>query len=205
MPGIMEIFEKGGATMPVILLASIIGVACIVYCMMILRRQVLLPADLVKLAESTSTPLSVESIKSACEKEGGPFAEILMTVIATRESTREEAEGLVEAAGRRAVHDLSRGPLALEVVAAVSPLLGLLGTVLGMYKAFDKLSLAGAKDIGNLSLGIKEALITTICGLVVAIPAFVAYTWFSQKVDSLVLQMERCAMELMSRVRAENK
>ncbi len=201
MTNALEWLGTGGPTIYVILAASVIGLACIIYCMLILRRSVLLPADLVQLAETVKEQDQLDAALASCQQEGGPFAEILLTVIATREASREEAEALVEGAGRRAAHELSRGPLALEVVAAVSPLLGLLGTVMGMYETFEKINLQGVKEVGMLSGGIKEALVTTICGLIVAIPAFVAQSWFNRKVDSLVLEMERYAMSLMGRLR----
>lgn len=201
MQEVLAFIEKAGPVIYLIAAASVIGLACILYCVLILRRSVVLPASLQKLAQGLTGTENLDQAVEQCRKEGGPFAEILLTVIATRQSTRQEAESLVEGAGRRAVHELNRGPLALEVIAAISPLLGLLGTVLGMHRVFAQISQAGVKQIGTLSGGISEALLTTICGLVVAIPAFVAGTWFSRRVDSLVLEMERYAMELMTKVR----
>lgn len=202
MPDVSELLEKGGPVLYVILFTSVAGLTCIFYCLLILRRSILLPADLVRQSDGAAGDAAGDLVEN-CRKEGGPFAEILLTVVDTRDASREEAEGLVEAAGRRAVHLLGKGPLFLEVIAAISPLLGLLGTVLGMHKAFVELGESGVKDIGTLSVGISEALITTIAGLVVAIPAYVAYTWFSRKVDAIVLEMERHAMHLMGKVRSQ--
>ncbi len=194
-------FKAGGPAMYPILACSLIGLAYIIYCALILRRGVALPDRLLELSRTLASEEQCAAADEVCRREGGPFAEILRTVIATRQSSREEAETLVESAGARAAHRLSHGILALEVVAAISPLLGLLGTVLGMYDTFAKIATVGVKEIGKLSGGISQALITTIAGLIVAIPAYIAFTWFSRRVDALVLEMEQQAVALMFRLR----
>ena len=88
------------------------------------------------------------------------------------------------------------------VIAAISPLLGLLGTVTGMYSVFETIAAASSGEMHKLSGGIAEALVTTIVGLVIAIPAYVAYSFFSRRVEELVLEMERLAVGLMLRLRA---
>ncbi len=198
--GIMPLFHKGGPVMYPILLASLIGLACLIYCLLILRRRVVMPSDLVALAQKLTADSDFSSAEAVCRREGGPFAEVLLTVIASRGAGREEAESLVESSGRRAAHELSRGVLALEVVAGVAPLLGLLGTVTGMYQVFMEVRSAGVKGIASISGGIGEALITTIAGLVVAIPAYVAAVCFSRQIESLALDMERQAIALMSKL-----
>lgn len=198
----VKMYENGGPCIVLILLASMVGLGYIIYCSLIIRRSVVMPKSLVELAERLEpNDLAAETALETCRREGGPFAEILEAVIFTRKAQRDEAESYVEAAGRRAAHDLSRGTLALEVVAAISPLLGLLGTVLGMHSAFGKIQDAGIKNFSKLSGDISEALVTTIAGLFVAIPAYVAFTWFARRIDDIVLDMERRAMSLMARIR----
>ena len=197
----VELYDKGGPVIYLILAASIVGLGYILYCLLVLRRSVVMSKPLVQLAATLDQEAGCADAEALCRQEGGPFAEILLAVLTTRRAGREEAETLVESAGRRAAHDLSHGILALEVIAAISPLLGLLGTVLGMHRAFQNLQAAGVKNFGMLSGAISEALITTICGLIVAIPAFVAFTWFRRRVDDIVLEMERLAMGLMARLR----
>jgi len=194
-----EWMEKGGIVMYAIGGVSLLGLMYMVYCFLSLRKGRVLPAALIKIVEDDS--FNLQDAETLCRKNGGAFAEVLLTVLLTRSAGREEAEALVEGAGRRAAHDLSRGTIVLEVVAAISPLLGLLGTVTGMYNVFGRLAQVGVREAGQLSGGISEALVTTIAGLVVAIPAYVAFTWFSRKVDDLVLEMERYAVALMLKVR----
>lgn len=197
---LLSFLHQGAPVIYVILGLSVVGVACAVYCALALRRRTVLPESLVRLAETLRGTDCTEA-EAHCRREGGAFAELLLTVILTRGIGREEAEALVEGAGRRAAHDLQRGVLVLEVIAGISPLLGLLGTVLGMYNVFGQIAQVGAQEMHRLSGGIHEALVTTIAGLVVAIPAFVAYTWFSRRADDRVLEMERYAVSLMLRLR----
>ncbi len=198
-----SLFEQGGSVMYVLLLAAIIGVTYIIYCMLVLRRGAVMSAPLVLVAENVSDESEFEDAIAVCKREGGAFAEIIASVIATRDLPREESEAIVEGAGRRAMHDLSRGTLALEVVSGTSTMLGLLGTVSGMFNMMMTISHAGVKDIGAISGGIGEALITTMFGLAIAIPAYVAYVYFSRRVEDMVLMMEEYAIHLMARIRQD--
>ncbi|MHC4887166.1 MAG: MotA/TolQ/ExbB proton channel family protein [Planctomycetota bacterium] len=195
----MTVLMEGGYAMIGILLAALVALMETIYCFVILRRKVVLPEALQEVAVGGMEP---EQALQVCREQGGPFAEVLSTVLLSREATREESEALVEGAGRRAAHTLSRGIMVLEVVAATAPLLGLLGTVVGMYEAFAIIGEAGVKQIGELPTGISKALITTITGLIVAIPAYVFYSWFSRIVDDLIIEMERYAVRLMSSLRS---
>jgi biopolymer transport protein ExbB len=198
-----SLFEQGGPVMYALLLAAVVGVTFIFYCLLTLRRSAVMSAPLVLVAENVNVREDRECADALviCKREGGAFGEILASVIATRDLPREEAEAIVEGAGRRAMHDLSRGTLALEVISGISTMLGLLGTVTGMFSMMMTISHSGIKDIGAISGGIGEALITTIAGLAIAIPTYVAYVYFSRRVEDVVLMMEEYAIHLMARVR----
>ncbi len=196
-----SLFEQGGPVMYVLLLAAVIGLTFIIHCLLTLRRKAVMSAPLVRVAENVEGAADFEEALAICRREGGSFAGILASVIATSELPREDSESIVEGAGRRAMHDLSRGILALEVVSGIATMLGLLGTVSGMFNMMMTISDAGVKDISAISGGIGEALITTIAGLAIAIPTYVAYVYFSRRVEDLVLQMEEYAIHLMARIR----
>ena len=200
-----SLFEQGGPVMYVLLVAAIVGLTFIIYCLLTLRRKAVMSPALVRVAENVTGPEDYEEALAICRREGGSFAEIIASVIATHELPREESEAIVEGAGRRAMHDLSRGTLALEVVSGTSTMLGLLGTVSGMFNMMMTISHAGIKDIAAISGGIGEALITTMAGLAIAIPAYVAYVYFSRRVEDMVLMMEEYAIHLMARVRRDPK
>ncbi len=199
-----SLFEQGGPVMYLLLLAAIVGLTFIIYGLLALRRRAVMNPALVEVAENAyDNPADYDAAAAVCRREGGAFAEILGSVIATRELPRSESEAIVEGAGRRAMHDLSRGTLALEVVSGISTLLGLLGTVTGMFNMMIGIREAGIKDIGAISGGIGEALITTIAGLFIAIPTYVAFVYFSRRVEDMVLMMEEYAIHLMARIRRD--
>jgi biopolymer transport protein ExbB len=102
--------------------------------------------------------------------------------------------------GRQEIRTLERGLVALETVAAISPLLGLFGTVLGILKVFNVITRMGVGQATALSGGISEALITTIVGLAIAIPAVVAYNYLSSRAENLVLDIEKHTTELMRKI-----
>ncbi len=200
-----SLFEQGGPVMYVLLFTAIIGMTYIIYCLITLRRKAVMSPPLVAVAEHLEDERDCADAEKVCRREGGPFAEIIAAVVVSRHLPRSEAESIVEGAGRRAAHDLSRGTLALEVVSGISTLLGLLGTVTGMFNMMMTIRDAGVKEIGAISGGIGEALITTIAGLVIAIPSYVAYVYFSRRVEDLALLMEEYAYLLLARLhRGEN-
>ncbi len=196
-----SLFEQGGPVMYVLLLAAVIGLTFIIHCLLTLRRNAVMSAPLLRVAEYVKDEEDFDEALAICRREGGSFAEILASVIVTCDLPREDSEAVVEGAGRRAMHELSRGILALEVVSGIATMLGLLGTVSGMFNMMMTISDAGVKDISAISGGIGEALITTIAGLAIAIPTYVAYVYFSRRVEDVVLQMEEHAIHLMARIR----
>lgn len=200
----LSLFEQGGIVMYPLLLCAVIGLTYIIYCLLTLRRRAVMSTSLVEVAETVRDERDFPRAVEVCQNEGGPFAEILASVIATRDLARPEAEAIVEGAGRRAMHDLSRGTLALEVVSGISTMLGLLGTVTGMFNMMMSIRESGIKDVAAISGGIGEALITTIAGLFIAIPVYVAFVYFSRRVEDVVLMMEEYAIHLMARVRRED-
>jgi biopolymer transport protein ExbB len=103
------------------------------------------------------------------------------------------------------VHDLERYLGALGTIAAIAPLLGLLGTVLGMIKVFTAIMVEGTGNAGVLAGGISEALVTTAAGLCVAIPAMIVHRFFARKVDGLVVTMEQEAVKLVDALHSERR
>ncbi len=200
-----SLFDQGGPVMYPLAIAAVIGVTFIIHCILTLRRRAVMSPPLVLVADNLRDPNEFDDALAICKREGGPFAAILASVIATYDLARAEAEAIVEGAGRRAMHDLSRGTFALEVVSGISTMLGLLGTVSGMFNMMMTISHSGVKDIAAISGGIGEALITTIAGLAIAIPAYIAYVYFSRRVEDVVLNMEESAIHLMARIRNDSE
>jgi biopolymer transport protein ExbB len=119
--------------------------------------------------------------------------------------SREEKVLDIQATGRQEARSLERMLIVLEVITAITPLLGLLGTVLGMSQVFDVISEVGLGQTKAFSGGIAQALRTTIVGLGVAIPSLIAYSSFDRKVDNLILEMEKYSMLLLNKLYSVDK
>ena len=113
----------------------------------------------------------------------------------------EEVKEAIVDQGRQEARTLERGLGVLETVAGIAPLMGLLGTVLGMIRVFDVISRQGLGQTQSLSGGISEALITTVAGLSIAIPTLVAYNYFTHKVEDLVLEIEKYSAQILNKVK----
>jgi biopolymer transport protein ExbB len=126
-----------------------------------------------------------------------PLGQVLATGLAYRHAPRDVLKEAIEDAGRHAVHDLERYLNPLGTIAAISPLLGLLGTVSGMIRAFTAITTQGVGNPAILAGGISEALITTAAGLAVAIPSLIAYRFLRGRVDGLAMQIEKEAIRFI--------
>lgn len=132
--------------------------------------------------------------------ESSPLGRVLAAGLANRYRSREIMKEAIEDTGRHVVHELERYLNSLGTIAAVTPLLGLLGTVIGMVKVFAAITTHGVGNPGVLAGGISEALITTAAGLSVAIPALIGYRYLRGRVDELVVQMEQEATRLVESI-----
>lgn len=192
-----EIVIAGGPVMWPILLASVIAAAIILERLWTLQRKRVIPRELTdrvwKLVETrTLTERHIEALA-----RNSPLGRVLAAGLANRSQGREIMKEVIEDTGRHVVHELERFLNPLGTIAAISPLLGLLGTVTGMIQAFEAITSQGVGDPQVLSGGIGEALITTAAGLIVAIPALIGYRYLRGLVDFLVVEMEKEAMKLV--------
>jgi len=192
-----EIFKAGGPVMWPILLCSITALAIVLERFWTLQAKRVIPRDLTgKVWKLVETRTLTDRHISALE-QNSPLGRVLAAGLANRHRGREVLKEAVEDTGRHVVHELERFLNTLGTVAVISPLLGLLGTVTGIINAFNAITTQGVGDPRVLSGGIGEALITTAAGLIVAIPALVAYRYLRGKVDELVIDMEKEAMKLV--------
>lgn len=139
--------------------------------------------------------LSREQIQDI--KRGSPLGFILAAGLANASHGRDVMKDSIEEAANQVIHDLERYLNILGTIASIAPLLGLLGTVVGMIKVFTAIMMQGSGNASVLAGGISEALITTAAGLTVAIPAFICYRFFERRIDSLVVAMEDQAVRLV--------
>ncbi|HWN06488.1 MAG TPA: MotA/TolQ/ExbB proton channel family protein [Steroidobacteraceae bacterium] len=192
-----EIILAGGPVMWPIILCSVVAAAIVLERLWTLQRKRVIPRELTdriwKLVESQG--LNDRHIEAL--GHNSPLGRVLAAGLAHREHGREIMKEAIEDTGRHVVHELERFLGTLGTIAAVSPLLGLLGTVTGMIQAFEAISAEGVGDPQILAGGIGTALITTAAGLIVAIPALFAYRYLRGVVDLLVVEMEKEAMKLV--------
>ncbi|MBX3704030.1 MAG: MotA/TolQ/ExbB proton channel family protein [Steroidobacteraceae bacterium] len=192
-----EIVIAGGPVMWPILLCSVIAAAIILERLWTLQRKRVIPRELTdkvwKLVETrTLNDRHIEALA-----RNSPLGRVLAAGLANRSQGREIMKEVIEDTGRHVVHELERFLNPLGTIAAITPLLGLLGTVTGMIQAFEAITSQGVGDPQVLSGGIGEALITTAAGLIVAIPSLIGFRYLRGLVDFLVVEMEKEAMKLV--------
>ncbi|MDZ7343143.1 MAG: MotA/TolQ/ExbB proton channel family protein [candidate division KSB1 bacterium] len=200
MQTVWEFLVKGGITMIPLGLCSLVGLAIVIEKLITLRRSRILIPEVVAVVDGLANPDDVPLVLSVCQKHNGPLPNIVRTALENRHLPREEMKELILDQGRQEIRSLERGLVALETVAAICPLLGLFGTVIGILKVFNVISRMGVGQATALSGGISEALITTIVGLAIAIPAVVAYNYLSSRAENLVLDIEKHTTALMRKI-----
>ena len=199
-----ELFLKGGILMYPIAFCSIIAVGIFLERMWVLRHRRVLPRDfLIEVEDLVMRRKRPEAI-SLCKRNNSSIAHVVRVGIENYGKKRDLIKEKIEEVGRREAASLERYINVIGTIAGVSPLLGLLGTVSGMIRSFNIISMQGVADPASLAGGISEALITTAAGLVVAIPTFVIYRYLSNKADSLILEMEENSIKMVDLVKRED-
>lgn len=193
----LEIVQSGGWLMVPILLCSIVAAAIAVERLWTLQRGRIAPADL--LAEVWDAirgdRLDAQRLKDI--RASSPLGQVLAAGIGNAKRGRDVMKEAMEESAAQVSHDMERYLTSLGIIASISPLLGLLGTVVGMIKVFTALMLEGAGNANVLAGGISQALITTAAGLSVAIPALMFHRFFLRRVDELMVTMEQEASKLV--------
>ena len=193
----LELVKAGGWLMLPIIACSVIALAIIVERLWSLQIRRVLPKHLVAQVWRWEkvNQLNDENLRDL--QASSPLGTILTAGILNRLQHRDIMKESIEDTGRHVVHELERYLNSLGTIAAITPLLGLLGTVIGMIKVFATITTQGVGDPGALAGGISEALITTAAGMSVAIPTLMFYRYFRGRVRMLVLRMEQEAMTMI--------
>jgi biopolymer transport protein ExbB len=186
-----EIVLAGGPFMWPIILCSVIAVAIVLERLWSLQQRRIIPPDLTRRIWQVVEAGQVNERTLAALEANSPLGRILAVGLANRDRPREVMMDRLEDAGRHVAHDLDRFLNMLGTIAGVAPLMGLLGTVTGIIKAFNAIYAGGVGDPQALSGGISEALVTTAAGLCVAIPSYIAFRYLRGKVESIVVQIEK--------------
>lgn len=201
----LELIQSGGWLMLPILACSVLALAICFERLWMLRAARVTPKGL--LAETwqavKSGQLTAERL--AAIKSSSALGVILAAGLNNASHGREIMKESVEEAASYVVHDLERFLNPLGTIAAITPLIGLLGTVIGMIKVFTEIMVQGTGNASVLAGGISEALITTASGLAVAIPALIFHRYFQRRIDSLIVTMEQESIKLVEAVHGERK
>ncbi len=196
----LEIVIAGGWLMAPIILCSILAVAIILERFLALRRSRVVPQGLPEQVQRWAAQEELDNQHIEQLRLSSPLGEVLAAALEQRDRRREVIKEAVEDTGRQVVHSLERFLNTLGTIAGVTPLLGLLGTVIGMIRVFSAIMLHGVGDPNEMAGGISEALITTAAGLSVAIPTYFFYRYFRGLVRDYVLQMEAQALKLLQAI-----
>lgn len=180
-----------------IILCSIVSISIIAERFWSLRREKVLPAHLVANVWNAIKKENMSRTDIEALSKGSALGQIISVGLLNRNESRERIKECIEERGREVVHDMERFLNTLGTIASISPLLGLLGTVIGMISVFAAITKHGVGDPGVLAGGISEAMITTAAGLTVAIISLVFYRYFRRKVDGIVVVMEREAIKMV--------
>ena len=192
-----ELVQAGGWLMVPILLCSVISAAICIERFWTLRATQIVPKNLLVQVWNWIRSNEMDNKKLRELRAGSPLGQILAAGISNHKRGREQMKESIEEVAGHVVHEMERYLNTLGTVAAVTPLLGLLGTVIGMIKVFTAIKLEGTGNAAVLAGGISEALITTAAGLSVAIPSLFFFRFFQRRVDELVITMEQEALKLV--------
>ncbi len=194
---VLDLLKPGGIIMFPLLLCSVLALAIIIERFWTLRVSRLAPKSMVQdlWASIRKKELNARKIKEL--KEAAPLGRVLAAGLINAKHGREIMKESIQEEASHVVHEMERFLTALGTIAVITPLLGLLGTVIGMIKVFAQLQLEGAGNAAALAGGISEALITTAAGMTVAIPALIFHRYFLRRVDEIVVDMEQESLRLV--------
>ncbi len=193
-----QIIRSGGEVMIVLSLLSVAALSLIVYYFLTIKQDKLLPEEFLDKTVSLLESRKYREAKILCEGSPSLIADAVLAGIARREHEKVVIEEAMQDKGKRSVTVLWQKLSYLADVAAISPMVGLLGTVLGMIQAFNVIAFqAGAVKPVLLASGISKAMVTTATGLIIAIPAMIFYSYFRGVVQSVTSQFEHISAELL--------
>ncbi len=180
-----------------IILCSIISLAIVIERFITLRDSKVVPDNLVAdvWRQASTRQLTEEKVREI--RDGSPLGQVLAAGLLNRGASREGMKEAIEETGGHVAHELGKYLNALGTIAAITPLLGLLGTVIGMISVFTNITSVGVGNPSQLAGGISQALITTAGGLMVAIPSLMFHRYFRARVEALVVEMEKESIKLI--------
>ncbi len=202
---VFELVKAGGWLMVPIIFCSVVALAITIERLIALNPGRIAPSNLLAEVWSWIKNSQIDSEKLKSLKQTSPLGQILAAGISNSRNGREVMKESIEEAAAQVVHEMQHYLNSLGTIAAVTPLLGLLGTVIGMIKVFNEIQIQGTGNASVLAGGISEALITTAAGMAVAIPALIMHRFFERRIQSIVVTLEREAIKLVDALHADRR
>ena len=204
MKSFLDFIISGGPLMIPIILCSVIALGVFLERLFYLRRKKIIPEDLLRDVEDLLKTDRVNDVLALLRRDRSPMARIFLAAMKNYGKSRETIKVAVEEIGGQEAEYLNKYVVVLSVIAQVSPLLGLLGTVQGMIQVFNKVVSGSVADPSQMAGGISVALITTAGGLTVAIPALIGYHYLLGKANDLILDMQQYSIGLVELIKGDD-
>jgi biopolymer transport protein ExbB len=200
---VLELLTAGGWLMVLIVLSSIVALAICIERLYTLNAKKIAPPHLLATVWKQLKAGEMDAARLRTLKQSSPLGRILAAGLGNAYHGRDVMKESIQEAAAHVIHDLERYLNTLGTIAAITPLLGLLGTVVGMIKVFAEIMAQGTGNASVLAGGISEALITTAAGLTVAIPALAMHRYFIGKIDAIVVELEQETIKLVDALHSE--
>ena len=181
-------------------LTSVVGVAFVCERAWMLRWGKVVPRDIARALERCRSQDDLKALRAACERRPSPLGRLVLLALDRLDWPKADNVDTIQTAARHEIVRLERGLVVLEIIVGIAPLLGLVGTIIGMITVFGNIGQTGLNDASKLAQGISVILQTTLIGLLIAIPALIAWSYFSKKVEVLAVEMEALCDDFVRRV-----
>ena len=193
--------------MVLLLICSFVALTVMLLRLFALRRRAVIPALIEKEINKIIPGNEPEHLRHLIQDDNSPLSRIVEVAVRPYNATKQETLEVVQSRARQEIVRLESGLFILEIVVGIAPLLGLLGAVTGLVRVFGNIGsgVMSTSDLKGIASGIGEALSTTIVGLAIAIPALVAYTYFSRRVERLAVEMESLLTDLIEKIFQANR
>jgi biopolymer transport protein ExbB len=182
-----------------LILTSVVGLAFIVERGLALRWKKVVPPEIETAVETCQSREDVAKLRRVCERNNSPLGRLLLLAAGRLDWPKEENVDALQTRARHEIVKLERGLVVLEIIVGIAPLLGLVGTIIGMMSTFENVGQSGLSDASKLAAGIALILKATLIGLLIAIPALVSWSYYSKKVEMLAVEMETLCDEFVRR------
>ena len=182
-----------------LILTSIVGLTFIIERGIALRWGRVAPREVEGAVESCQSPEDVPMLRRVCQQHDAPMSRLLLLAAEHLDWPKDEVVDAVQTRARHELARLERGLVVLEIIVGIAPLLGLVGTILGMMTAFGNVGKAGQVDAADLAKGIALILRSTLFGLLIAIPSLIAWSYYTKKVETIAVEMETLCDEFIRR------